>query len=177
MRATCVIRYLFPVFFLFVGTATGQISVSEAASVQLSASVQASPARVTLSWTSFPGATGYTVHRKAHSTSSWGSAIGTTAGTVNTFQDNTVAVGTLYEYRVMRTAPPGTGYGYVCSGIELPPVASMGRIVLLVDAAIAPGIRPTAGYAQDGRRFLEEIAPAWARAQVRVPLSALERRW
>lgn len=142
MRATCVIRYLFPVFFLFVGTATGQISVSEAASVQLSASVQASPARVTLSWTSFPGATGYTVHRKAHSASSWGSAIGTTAGNVNTFQDNTVAVGTLYEYRVMRTAPPGTGYGYVCSGIELPPVASMGRIVLLVDAAIAPGIGP-----------------------------------
>ena len=140
MRATSVLRSLTPLLLLLAGTVAGQISLSEGASVQLSAAVQASPARITLNWVAFSGATGYAVHRKSHGASTWGSAIGTTAGNVNSFQDNSVAVGTLYEYRVTRTASAGTGYGYICSGIELPPSASMGRIVLLVDGAVASGI-------------------------------------
>ena len=117
-----------------------QTSLSEAASVQLSATVQSSPARVTLNWTAFSGATGYTIHRKTHTASSWGSSVGTTNGTTNTWQDNTVALNTLYEYRVTRAASAGTGYGYICSGIEVPATEYQGKIVLLVDNAIAAGI-------------------------------------
>ena len=117
-----------------------QTSNSENASVQLSATVQVSPARITLNWVAFTGATGYTIHRKAHTASSWGSSIGTVNGTTNTYQDNTVALNTLYEYRVTRAAPVGTGYGYVCSGIEVAATEYQGKIVLLVDNNVAGGI-------------------------------------
>lgn len=117
-----------------------QISISEAASVQLSATVQSAPARITLNWPAFSGATGYTIYRKSHAASSWGSSVGTTNGSTNTWQDNTVALNTLYEYRVMRAAPSGTAYGYICSGIELPPTEYQGKIVLLVDNNVAAGI-------------------------------------
>ena len=125
---------------LFVPSAFSQISVSEIASVQLSATVQVSPARITLNWPAFSGATGYTIHRKSHTSSSWGSSIGTTSGSTNTYQDNTVAVNTLYEYRVTRTAPAGTGYGYLLSGIEVAPTEFNGKIILLVASNVASGI-------------------------------------
>lgn len=108
--------------------------------MQLSATVQASPARITLNWPAFTGATGYTIHRKTHTATSWGSSIGTTNGSTNTYQDNTVSTNTLYEYRVTRAASAGTGYGYICSGIEVAATDYLGKIILLVDNAVASGL-------------------------------------
>ncbi len=136
--ARYAVALLLPV--LFQGVAHGQTSASENASVQASATVQSSPARITLNWSAFSGATGYTIHRKSPGASSWGSSIGSTAGGVNTFQDNTVALNTMYEYRITRAAATGTGYGYVCSGIDVPPVEYNGKIVLLVEGGIAGGL-------------------------------------
>ena len=125
---------------LFVPSAFSQTSVSEVASVQLSATVQVSPARITLNWPAFTGATGYTIHRKTHTASSWGSSIGSTSGSTNTYQDNTVAGNTLYEYRVTRAASAGTGYGYLLSGIEVAPTDYQGKLILLVANNVAGGI-------------------------------------
>ena len=136
LRSTCA----FLALTLFNGPLFPQTSVSEVASVQLSAAVQASPARVTLNWPAFSGATGYTIYRKTHAASSWGSSVGTTNGTTNTWQDNTVALNTLYEYKVVRAAAAGTGYGYICSGIEVPATEYQGKIVLLVAGNVAAGL-------------------------------------
>jgi hypothetical protein len=57
-------------------------------------------------------------------------------GTATGFTDSAVTVGTLYEYQVMKTAA-AVGYGYVCAGIEIPPVDHRGTVVLVVDDTMA----------------------------------------
>jgi hypothetical protein len=103
--------------------------------VLVSASVQESPAQITLSWPASSDATGYTVSRKALSATSWGS--GTSVGTATTYTDSSVSVGTVYEYRVVKTGSSATGYGYVCVGINAPLIESRGKLVLIVDNTYA----------------------------------------
>ncbi|MBK7553694.1 MAG: thrombospondin type 3 repeat-containing protein [Flavobacteriales bacterium] len=125
--------------FLIVATSIAQ-SVSVTNSVQLYATAQAAPARITLNWTTHPSTTGFTIYRKLRSATTWGSTLATAAGTATSYQDNAVTVGTVYEYKVVRTASTGTGYGYVVAGIEAPITDYMGMIVLLVDNQLAPSL-------------------------------------
>lgn len=106
---------------------------SEAASVALSAAVQKSPARITLSWTTLPSTTSITIYRKLRSATTWGSAIGTPSASATSYQDNTAALYTAYEYKVVRIANGNDGTGYVASGIEVPATDYRGKLVLLVD--------------------------------------------
>jgi hypothetical protein len=110
---------------------------SERASVQLWATVQTSPARITLNWTTLPSTSSITVFRKTIDANAWGSAYATVTASATQFQDNAVQVGTLYEYRVVRVAGGVTGNGYVASGIEVPAVDSRGKMILLVDNTMA----------------------------------------
>lgn len=107
--------------------------------VQVTAAVQSAPPRITLSWPAFAGATAHTVYRKAWGSASWGSAIATLAGTATGYADGTVAVGTAYEYEVIRTAAV-TGTGYLATGIDLPLVEDRGKVVLVVDASMAAAL-------------------------------------
>ena len=101
-------------------------------SVQVTAVASTAPS-ITLSWPSFSGATGYTVHRKLKTASTW-SQLGTAGSSATQYVDNTAAVGTAYEYKVVRTtSSAGTGYGYIASGIQVPVTDYRGKMVLLVD--------------------------------------------
>jgi hypothetical protein len=104
--------------------------------VQVTAAVQASPARIVLSWGSYSGATQYVVSRKAWTATSWGSSIATLSGSATGYTDSAVTAGTSYEYQVLRQASV-TGYGYVASGIALPLVEDRGTVVLVVDSTYA----------------------------------------
>jgi len=74
--------------------------------VRLTATVQTSSPRITLSWPGDPQATGYTLNRKLRDGTSWGST--TSLGTgATSYSDSTAAAGTGYEYRITKTAPPG----------------------------------------------------------------------
>jgi len=106
---------------------------SQKAAVPLTATVQASPARITLSWTTLPSTTSITIYRKLVDATSWGSVYATPAASDLTYADNSVSVGTQYEYRVVRVAAGVTGQGYIASGIAVPPVDFRGRMILLVD--------------------------------------------
>jgi hypothetical protein len=117
-----------------------QYSPSEAASVQLSATVQSSPPRITLTWSAFPSATGYTVYRKLRTATTWGVAIANPTATATSYQDNTPTLNTVYEYKVIRTSSLATGYGYLCSGIEVQPTDYQGKMVLLVDNTLSTGL-------------------------------------
>lgn len=106
---------------------------SQRASVPLSAVVQKNPAMITLSWTSLPSTTSITIYRKLKTATSWGSAIANPSASSLSYQDNSVVVGTAYEYRVVRVSAGVTGQGYICTGIEVPLADYKGKMILLVD--------------------------------------------
>src|SRR5689334_24650539 len=71
--------------------------------VLVSASVQVSPPRITLSWTPDAAATGYSVSRKARDAQFWGAGTALPANATN-FIDTNVAVGGTYEYDINKAA-------------------------------------------------------------------------
>ncbi len=107
-------------------------------SVQVSAAVQASPAKVTLSWPQDTLGTpsSYTVYRKAAGATSWGSGVALSGATTN-YIDSSIAAGTAYEYQVVKAASSYNGYGYIYTGVNVPLVESRGKVVLVVDNTYA----------------------------------------
>ncbi|MBK6830465.1 MAG: thrombospondin type 3 repeat-containing protein [Flavobacteriales bacterium] len=127
------------VAFLLAFTGAAQTS-SQRASVQLSATVLASPPSITLNWTTLASTTSITIYRKLRTATSWGSSIATPSATALTYVDNTASVGTAYEYKVVRVANGVTGTGYIASGIEVPAPDYRGKLILLVDNTIASSL-------------------------------------
>jgi len=103
--------------------------------VMLSASIQKSPPKITISWPAGANATNYSVAKKSLGATSW-SSLGSTTGT--SYSDSSVSVGAAYEYRVIKSTNAGyTGYGYIYVGIDAPLVEDRGKLVLLVDSSIS----------------------------------------
>lgn len=108
--------------------------------VQISASVQTSPAQITLNWPGNATTTGYTVYRKLKNSASWGASIASLSGTVTQFVDASVATGTSYEYKIQRTGSGYTGYGYINAGIEIPVIENRGNLILMVDSSFVTSL-------------------------------------
>src|SRR2546422_4509712 len=87
--------------------------------VQVSATVRVSPSQITLSWPQDSSASGYTVYRKSPGAVSWGAGT-TVAGSATTYVDTSVALGTAYEYQIVKAASGYNGYGYILTGINVP---------------------------------------------------------
>src|SRR4051812_32992122 len=85
--------------------------------VQITAVVQTSPPRITLTWLQDKyGVNSYTVYRKAKADTTWGSGT-TLAGSITTYVDNNVTAGSSYEYKIVKAATSGySGYGYIYAG-------------------------------------------------------------
>lgn len=107
-------------------------------SVQVSATVQASPAQITLSWPQdqYTTPNSYTVYRKTPSDTSWGTGVNL-SGTSTSYVDNNVTVGTAYEYQIVKVTSQYTGYGYIYSGINVPMTDNRGKLLLVVDKTYA----------------------------------------
>src|SRR5688572_14159645 len=71
--------------------------------VQVSATVESSPAKITLSWPQDTLATpsSYTIYRKVPGATSWGSGTAL-AGSATSYADTGVSVGGSYEYQVVK---------------------------------------------------------------------------
>src|SRR3954471_6482090 len=74
-------------------------------SVQVSSTVQSSPAKITLSWPQDTNGvpSNYTIYRKAPRDTSWGAGT-TIAGSSTSYVDSNVSVGGAYEYRIVKAA-------------------------------------------------------------------------
>jgi len=130
-----ILLLLFP--FVFYNSGLAQ-SAADAA-VQLMASVQNSPAQITLSWVGNASSTQYQVSRKLKGALSWGAPMATLNGSLTQYVDATAVPGTSYEYRVVRIGGNYTGYGYINAGIQVPAIENRGKLILLVDSTfIAP---------------------------------------
>lgn len=93
----------------------------------------ASSNNITLSWSSYGSATGYTIYRKLKSSTAWGTAISTLSGSSTQYVDNSVTQNVYYEYKVTRSSSLGNAYGYVSSALRLDPIEYKGRMILVVD--------------------------------------------
>jgi hypothetical protein len=106
--------------------------------VQVSATVDSASPRITLSWPQdgVNQVSSYTVYRKALADTSWGSGV-SLPGSATSYVDNNVAVGTAYEYQIVKVTAAYNGYGYIYAGINAPLVESRGKLVLVVDDTVA----------------------------------------
>ena len=101
--------------------------------VEVSATVQATPARVTLRWSGDANATGYTIYRKSPSAVAW-TQLTSLAGSATTWSDANVADRSSYEYAVTKSTSLGyQGTGYVLAGINAPLTENRGKIILIID--------------------------------------------
>ncbi len=109
--------------------------------VQLSATIQESPAKITLTWPGDPDTQKYTVAKRTLD-SDW-QELGTLSGSTTSFEDTNIQVGKPYEYRLVKYwADTYEGYGYIRSGIKVPLVDTHGKVLLLIENSIASNLGP-----------------------------------
>lgn len=116
---------------------------SSKVTAQLSASVQTSPASITIQWANVTGRTvsSVAIYRKTLSATSWGTAIANPSATLNSWTDSSVSLGSLYEYKVQLGTSSGTAYGYIVSGVNADIDQYQGKIAVLVDSSIQSQIQ------------------------------------
>jgi hypothetical protein len=133
-RKAIIFSILFGTIFIRINNCLAEQTKDYA--VQISAAVQTSPAKITLSWvqdtTGTP--TSYTVSRKSKDATSWTALATGLPGTTLSYEDTNVSVGSAYEYQIIKYMSTAyRGYGYIFVGIDSPLVESRGKVVLLVD--------------------------------------------
>ncbi|HZR16582.1 MAG TPA: fibronectin type III domain-containing protein [Verrucomicrobiae bacterium] len=133
-------------------------------SVQVSATVQASPPGITLHWPQdqYMLPSSYTVYRKAPSDSSWGTGT-TLPGTATSYTDAQINVGTPYEYQIVKATSQYTGYGYLYSGVNVAMTDSRGKLLLVVDNTYAAALTNELGQLQQ-----DLVGDGWAVIRVDV---------
>lgn len=133
---------------IHVGAQPG-ITPSLENSVLLNVAVTSSS--ITLTAPSFAGTTEYKIYRKLRSDTDFpGSPVTTipiTTPTALNYEDTGISNHVLYEYKVVRTANSVDGYGYICTGYQVPASAwtgnvdhYMGRVLVLTESGLAPSI-------------------------------------
>ncbi|HHZ65826.1 MAG TPA: hypothetical protein EYN51_10110, partial [Flavobacteriales bacterium] len=84
--------------------------------VELSATVQSSPALITLNWEANQNGNPdtYAIWRKIKGTQGWGNIFGSVPSSTLTYTDSTVSVGVSYEYHVQfRLGNSAYAWGYI----------------------------------------------------------------
>jgi fibronectin type 3 domain-containing protein len=110
--------------------------------VEVSANIQITPAQITLVWPADPRATSYKIYRKSLSASSW-TPVTSLQGNATSFADNSVSVGSAYEYQITKSTSYGyQGFGYIFAGIKAPLIENRGKLVLIVENTYAAELAP-----------------------------------
>src|SRR5689334_9293491 len=123
---------------LAVAHTSASIEITKEFSVQISATIQETPAHITLIW---PQDTcvrpeSYTIYRKAPGATSWGAGK-ILPGDAVSYLDKNISIGAVYEYQIVKKTPKYSGYGYICAGIKAPMTEDRGRLLLVVDDTYA----------------------------------------
>jgi hypothetical protein len=122
------------VFILSSTVLNAQTTYGDSLSIQLEATVQASPARIAINWPADADASNFVVFRKLKSATSWGTTLATLSASVTQYLDTSVVVGVLYDYKIlMNTSTALQKYGYLSSGIDVAANSNRGIALLVVE--------------------------------------------
>jgi hypothetical protein len=172
------------VVWTFVGAGLARAQTARDRAVELTSVVQETPPAITLQWTATADTlTSQKVARRLKDRAVW-TELATPANDATSYTDAAVTAGVSYEYRVSRTfsGGPGVAHGYVSAGIRVPSVAERGKVILLVDDAVATPLAPSlaifeSDLAGDGWTVIRQdvsrtAAPPSVRAAVQSIYSA-----
>ncbi|MCA8916384.1 MAG: immunoglobulin domain-containing protein [Planctomycetes bacterium] len=116
---------------VFAGVLSAQ--TSHDVSVDLTAAIQTSPAKITLNWPADANASAWVVYKRNWGSSSWTGPIASYGAGATSYADSAVAVGSVYEYAVGKQLASDTGWGLITAAIQAPQTDSRGKVILLVD--------------------------------------------
>ncbi|HLP10418.1 MAG TPA: hypothetical protein VK177_00700, partial [Flavobacteriales bacterium] len=103
-------------------------------SLDLQASVQLSPAQITLTWSADAEASGFVIYRKLKGGISWGTPLTTAAASATSYVDATAVAGTQYDYKVQMTTTTGPQkMGYLASGINVQANSNRGIAIVVIE--------------------------------------------
>ncbi|MDB6123353.1 MAG: hypothetical protein JWQ71_2346 [Pedosphaera sp.] len=127
--------------FSFIAASAPAVEATWEYAVQVSASVQIAPDRITLSWPRnvVDAPTNYMVYRKTITDTNWGVGIVLSATATN-YVDSLVTNGFAYEYQIVCSTALYKAYGYIYAGINAPLTEFRGKVLLLVDNTYATNL-------------------------------------
>jgi photosystem II stability/assembly factor-like uncharacterized protein len=151
-------------------------------SVLTAATVSNTPSQIIISWQNDSNALSYSIDRKLSTETTWTNLASLSSNTLN-YTDTNVSNGIIYEYRVIKTTPLVTGYGYVYSGIDIPAPDSRGTILVAINNTFTPNLtielqQLTTDLVGDGWKIVFQDFPAtatditvknWVTSQYNIP--------
>ena len=133
-------RLFFLLSALFCLTTVWGQGYDEKLSVPVWTTVSETPS-ITLHWIADPQATSYTIYRKNKTALAFFTLLASNVPPTSTvWTDTNIEADKSYEYRIYELGTGGVGY--VNAGVSLPLVNDRGRILMLVDSAIAAPLAP-----------------------------------
>ncbi len=124
------------VFLAFLHFLVQAQSYDSLATVMIQVEIDSVSPSITLRWENEFSPTSFQIAKRQVYTLNF-QTLANLPGTATEFIDTAIEIGKIYEYRVTRITPQGSGTGFVSSGIELPAVHIMGRVLILVKEDIA----------------------------------------
>lgn len=109
--------------------------------VEITATTQTTPPKITLHWKRISGVTRYELFKKSISSSSWGTVMVTLTVTDSTYTDAAVVADSAYEYKIKATGSSLTSVGYIYASIANPAIHNRGGLVLIVDTTFVDSCR------------------------------------
>lgn len=127
-------KIIFTFFFTILFSIFVDAQTSQDYAVMIQATVNESPATVTLKFNKIATTKQFRIYRKTKAANNWGNAIATLPSTATQYIDNAVTLGNAYEYNITRYDNAAVAYGYIYVGIKLPETTYRGKLLLMVDA-------------------------------------------
>lgn len=125
MKSWLTSLFIFTIYFISAQPATDY-------AVQTWAEVDDDPAKITVHWLPVDGASNYFIYRKMKNEGNWGPLLETLDASVTSYEDTNITIGNSYEYKIQKNGNV-QGFGYINTGINVPPVHHRGNLLLLVD--------------------------------------------
>ncbi len=157
-------------------------------SVTVSADILPLPIpKITLRWITDSTATNYSISRKTQH-SGW-VELASISGSATSYSDTTVTIGQMYEYQISKQVKIAnkdiSGFGYVASGIEIPPIRTQGKLLFIIDSenAAALGklvdtfIRTLTGDGWTVRKKIVSRAEQFSREKVKEVKNLIQKEY